>query len=116
MRNFANLAKQAKQLQEKLLKAQEELAQKTVEASAGGGVVTAIADGQGQIRDVTIAPEAVNPDRPEEVSAEDIEMLQDLVLSAVNQAIERAKEMAAEEMGKVAGLPGMGPMNIPGLM
>ena len=77
MKNFANLAKQAKQLQEKLLKAQEELAQKTVEASAGGGVVTVIADGQGQICDVTIAPDAVNPDHPEEVTPEDIEMLQE---------------------------------------
>ena len=116
MKNFAQFAKQAKQLQEKMMQIQEELAEKTVEATAGGGAVTVIANGQGQLFDVKIAPEVVRPDAPDEVDPGDLEMIQDMVLSAANQALELAKELAAAEMGKAAGMPGMKGMGLPGLI
>ena len=96
------LMKQVKQMQEKVLKIQEELATKTVEATVGGGMVTVVANGQGDIIEIKIEPEAVDPD--------DVEMLQDLILAAVNEASRKAKEMMAEEMSKVTG-----GMRIPGL-
>jgi len=116
LRNFAQLAKQAKQIQEKMIQAQEGLAEKKVEASAGGGAVTAVANGQGKLCEVRIAPDVLRPEAPDEVDPGDLEMLQDLVLSAANQALDRAKELAAEEMAKIAGIPNMGGMGLPGLM
>jgi len=113
LKNLAQFAKQAKQLQAKMMQIQEELAEKTVDASAGGGAVTVTANGQGQLNDVKIAPEVVRPEAPDTVDPGDLEMLQDMVLSAANQALKLAKELAAEEMGKAAGMPGM---NLPGLM
>ena len=94
--------KQAKQLQEKLAKAQEELANTTVEATAGGGAVTIVIDGQQNIRSVKISPDAVDP--------EDIQLLEDLVLGAINEAIRKSQELAQERLGGVTGglkLPGM---------
>lgn len=89
-------------MQEQMLKAQEELANKTVEGTAGGGVVTVTANGQKKIVNIAIKPEAVDPD--------DVEMLQDLVLTAVNDALNQAEELANKDMGKfTAGL------KIPGL-
>ncbi len=102
MGNMNQLMKQAKKLQEQMAKLQEELEQKTVEASAGGGVVTVVANGKKEIVEVKIAPEAVDPD--------DVEMLQDLILAAVNEALRRAEEMVQEEMGKLTG-----GLSIPGL-
>lgn len=97
------LMKQAQKMQKQVQQTQEELASKTVEASVSGGKVTAVATGAGDIVSIKIAPEVVDP--------EDVEMLEDLVLTAVKQAIEKGKELAANEMKKVTGgmgLPGMG--------
>lgn len=101
--NIGNLMKQAQKMQQEMMKAQDELAEKTVEASAGGGVVTVVATGAKEIREIRIAKEVVDPD--------DIETLQDLVLAAVNEALRQADEMAKNIMGGLAG--GLG--NIPGL-
>ncbi len=100
--NFQNLMKQAQKLQEKMAKVQEELASKTVEATAGGGMVTAVVSGKFELTSIRIEKDVVN--------AEDVEMLQDLIVAAVNEGIRRAQEMASAEMAKVTGgmkLPGM---------
>jgi DNA-binding YbaB/EbfC family protein len=99
---FKNLMKQAQQMQAKLARIQEELKDRQVEASSGGGMVTATASGAQEIVGLKIERDIVNPD--------DVEMLQDLVRAAVNESLRKAREMMAEEMGKVTG--GMG---IPGL-
>ena len=103
MPNMGNLLKKAQQLQEKMAKLQEELSEKTVETSAGGGMVTVIATGKQEIASIKIDPEVVNQ--------EDIEMLEDLVLAAVNDALSQAKQMVSEEMAKLTG-----GVTIPGLM
>jgi len=102
MKGMGNMLKQAQKLQSKMMKMQAELAEKTVEASAGGGMVKVVASGGQQIVSITIDREVVDP--------EDVEMLQDLVLAAVNDALARAREMMNSEMGKVTG-----GLNIPGL-
>lgn len=94
--------RQAQQLQAKLEKTQEELANTTVEASSGGGAVTVVVTGQQEIKSVKISPEVVD--------AEDVEMLEDLVLSAVNEALRKSKELAASRLGDLTGglkLPGL---------
>lgn len=96
------MMKQVKKMQAQMLKAQEELEGKTVEGTAGGGVVTATASGHKKITNIVIQPEAVDP--------EDIEMLQDLILTAVNDALNKADELANQDMGKYTG-----GMKIPGL-
>ncbi len=101
MGNMNNLMKQARKMQEQMVKMQEELEDKTVEATVGGGVVSVVANGKKEILEITIQPEAVDPD--------DIEMLQDLILAAVNEAIRKAEEMAQGEMGKLTGGMGMPP-------
>ena len=103
MKNMGNMMKQAQKLQAKMLKMQEELAEKTAEASVGGGMVKAVANGRQQIVSLTIEKEVVDP--------EDVEMLQDLILSAVNEALARSQEMVSSEMSKLTG-----GFNIPGLM
>ena len=103
MKGMGNMMKQAQKLQNKMLKMQEELAGKTVEASSGGGMVNVVANGRQQLVDIRIEKEVVDPD--------DVEMLQDLVLAAVNDALDKAQEMVSSEMGKLTG-----GMNIPGLM
>lgn len=95
--------KQAQKLQKKMLKMQEELATKTVEATAGGGMVKVIANGSQKIEAITLEPEVVDP--------EDIEMLQDLILAATNDALNKSQEMVSSQMGKLTG-----GMNIPGMM
>lgn len=102
MKNMNQMMKQVKKMQAQMEKAQEELAEKEVEGSAGGGVVKVTANGQKQILDIEIQPEAVDPD--------DVEMLQDLVTAAVNDALKRVDELVAQDMGKFTG-----GMNIPGL-
>jgi DNA-binding YbaB/EbfC family protein len=103
--NMGKLMKQAQQLQAKMAKMQEELSEKTVEASAGGGMVVAIANGRQEIVSIHIEQEVIDPD--------DAEMLQDLIMAAINDALNRAKEMMNEEMGNLTkgmnlpGLPGM---------
>jgi hypothetical protein len=103
--NMGNIMKQAQQFQTKLAKMQEELGDKTVQASAGGGMITVTANGRQEIIAIKIEPEVVN--------ASDVDMLQDLVLAAVNDALGKAKAMMNDEM---AGLTkGLGLPNIPGL-
>lgn len=102
MGNMNNMLKQAQKMQEQMVKIQEEAEEKTVEASSGGGAVTVTASGKKQITAIKISPEAVDPD--------DVETLEDLVMSAVNEAMRMAEEMMTREMSKVTG-----GMNIPGL-
>ena len=103
--NMGNLLKQAQQFQAKLAKLQEELANRTVEASSGGGMVTVVANGRQEIMSIKIDPEVIDP--------QDREMLQDLILAAVNDALNRAKSMVNEEMGKLTH--GLNLPQIPGL-
>jgi DNA-binding YbaB/EbfC family protein len=90
-------------MQAKIAKMQEELKEKTVEASSGGGMVKVVCNGQQEIIDIEIEPELLEE--------KDVEMLQDLVLAAVNEALRRSREIAEEEMGKITG-----GLNLPGLM
>ena len=102
MKGMGNMMKQAQKLQAKMLKMQEELGERTVETSAGGGMISVVANGRQQLVSITIDKEVVDP--------EDVEMLQDLILAAVNDALNKAQEMVAGEMGKLTGgfnLPGM---------
>jgi DNA-binding YbaB/EbfC family protein len=102
MKGMGNMMKQAQKLQSKMLKLQEEMAEKTIETTAGGGMIKVVANGRQQIVGLTIDREVVDPD--------DVEMLQDLVLAAVNDALNKAQEMVAGEMSKLTGgfnLPGM---------
>ncbi len=92
---LGNLMREAQKIQEKLAKTQEEAKQKTAEASSGGGMVTAVANGSGELLSIAIEKDVVNPD--------DVEMLQDLVLAACNEAIKRAQEMMQDEMSKLTG-------------
>lgn len=100
--NMQSLMRQVQKMQKKMAKLQEELAEKTVEATVGGGMVTAVANGRQEIVSIKIDPEVVNP--------EDVEMLQDLVVAAVNEALRRSQEMVQEEMSKITG-----GLKIPGL-
>lgn len=100
--DIQKLMKQAQQMQAGMQKTQEELAKANVEASVGGGKVTVVANGAGEVQSVTIDPSVVDP--------EDVEFLQELVLSGVQEAVTKGKEMAAAEMSKLTGglgLPGM---------
>lgn len=100
--NFGNIVKQAKKIQEKMAKLQEELALRTVEASAGGGMVTVVVNGRNELMSIRIERDVVNPD--------DLEMLQDLILAAVNEGMRKSQEMMATEMSKITGgfsIPGM---------
>lgn len=103
--NMGNILKQAQQFQSKMAKLQEELGEKTVQATSGGGMVTVVANGKQEIVSIRVEPEVVDP--------EDVDMLQDLIQAAVNDALARAKEMVNEEMGKLTS--GLNLPNIPGL-
>jgi DNA-binding YbaB/EbfC family protein len=103
--NMGNLMKQAQQLQVKMAKLQEELAEKKVEASSGGGMVTVVVNGRQEIVSMNIDPEVINPD--------DAEMLQDLIQAAVNDGLSKAKSMASEEMSRLTG--GLNIPSIPGI-
>ena len=102
MNNMNQMMKQVKKMQEQMMKAQEELGSKEFEGSAGGGVVTVTVNGHKKVLAVTIKPEAVDPD--------DVDMLQDLVLTAINDALNKADDTANQSMGKFTG-----GMKIPGL-
>ncbi|MBN1904745.1 MAG: YbaB/EbfC family nucleoid-associated protein [Deltaproteobacteria bacterium] len=104
--NMGNLMKQAQQFQNRMAKLQAELGQRTIEASSGGGMVSVVVNGQQELLSIKIDREVVNP--------EDVDMLQDLVLAAVNDGFSRAKKMVNDEMGKLTG--GLNLPNIPGLM
>lgn len=103
VQNFGKLMKQAQQMQSKMLKLQEELASKTVEATSGGGMVTAVVNGKNEVVSLSIERDVVDPD--------DIDMLQDLVMAAVNEGLRKVQEMTQEEMAKLTG-----GINVPGLM
>lgn len=102
MKGMGNMMKQAQKLQAKMMKMQEELAEKTVETTTGGGMIRVVANGKQQIVSLEIEKEVIDP--------EDADMLQDLVLAAVNDALAKSQEMVSSEMGKLTG-----GMNIPGL-
>jgi hypothetical protein len=105
MTDIQQLMRMGQQLQAKVSQLQETLDQQTVTASAGGGMVTVTADGKGEVRTLTIDPACVDPD--------DVEMLEDLVLAAVNQAQAKARELYEAEMKKATG--GL-PIQLPGLV
>ena len=96
--NMNDMLRQAQKMQQEMLKAQEELENKCYEATVGGGMVTAVVSGKKEVSSVVINPEAVDPD--------DVEMLQDLIVAAVNEAMRKANEDAASQMSKLTG--GMG--------
>jgi len=106
MQNMNSMMKQAQKLQQQMLEVQEELSKKTVEGSAGGGMVKVTANGQQDILEIKIDPEVVDPN--------DIELLEDLIVAAVANARENSKQMMEAEMGKL--LPGgLGNLGIPGI-
>jgi DNA-binding YbaB/EbfC family protein len=97
------LAGQLQEMQQQMLEAQEALGDKTVEVSAGGGVITVVMTGHQKLQSITIDPEVVDP--------EDVEMLQDLIVAAINEAVEASQNLAADEIGSITG-----GLNIPGLL
>jgi DNA-binding YbaB/EbfC family protein len=103
--NIGQIAKMAQQMQTQMAQAQEELRQTTLEATAGGGAVRVVITGAQEVRSVEIDPSAVDPD--------EVEMLQDLVMTAINEAIGRSKDLERERMAGIAG--GMGLPGMPGL-
>jgi len=100
--NMGKMMKQVKQMQKKVEEIQDELAEKEVEGTAGGGVVRVKANGKQEVLDISIDPEVID--------ADDVEMLEDLILAAVNDAVNNAQELANEQMNEITG-----GMNIPGL-
>jgi len=100
--NMQQLMKQAQKMQKQMAEAQEELANKTLEVSAGGGAIKVTINGEKQITDLTISPDVVDPD--------DVEMLQDLVISAINEAFRQMDESVSSQMSKITG-----GMNLPGM-
>ncbi|WP_034764450.1 YbaB/EbfC family nucleoid-associated protein [Chrysiogenes arsenatis] len=103
MNNMQGILKQAQAMQEKMARMQEEAESKTVEVAVGGGMVKVVANGKNRIISLKIAPEIIDPEDPE--------MLQDLVISAVNEAQEKVQQMVQDEMSKITG-----GMKIPGFM
>jgi DNA-binding YbaB/EbfC family protein len=102
VKNMMSMMKQAQKLQAKMMEVQAELGNRTVSAQAGGGMVEAVVNGRQELLSLRIDPEVVAPD--------DVEMLQDLITAAVNEALNRSREMMAQEMSKLTG-----GMQIPGL-
>ncbi len=103
--DFNKLLQQAQQMQTEMAKAQEELANETVEASAGGGSVTVVATGGLEIKEIRIAPEAIDPDDPE--------FLADTIMAAVNEALRSAQSMVESRLGGMMG--GLGGLGLPGM-
>jgi DNA-binding YbaB/EbfC family protein len=101
------MLQQVQQLQAQMEKAQEELANETVEASAGGGVVTVTATGALEIKAIKISPEAIDPDDPD--------LLADMVLAAVNEALRSAQSLAQSKLGGMSGLGDLGSLGLPGM-
>lgn len=102
MGNMGKMMKQVQKMQADMAKMQEEMVNKTVETTSGGGMIKVVANGKQELVSIEINPEAVDP--------EDVEMLQDMILAAVNEALRQSQEMVAKEMGKITG-----GMKIPGL-
>jgi len=103
--NMQQLLKQAQKMQQDMIAAQESLKDEVVEASAGGGMVTVEVTGDMEVKSIKIKPDAVDP--------EDVELLQDMVLAAVNEALRAAQELAASKLGGLTG--GLGGLGLPGL-
>ncbi|MFC1826033.1 YbaB/EbfC family nucleoid-associated protein [Thermodesulfobacteriota bacterium] len=103
MKGMGKMMKQAQKLQAQMVKLQDEMAEKTVETTSGGGMVKVVANGRQQVVSIEVEKEVVDPD--------DVEMLQDLILAAVNDALLKSQEMVSQEMSKLTG-----GLNIPGLM
>ena len=103
--NMNQMLKQVQKMQEEMMAAQETLKDEVVDASAGGGMVTVQVTGDLNVKSITIDPQAVDPD--------DVELLQDMVLAAVNEALRSAQELASSKLGGIAG--GLGGLGIPGL-
>ncbi len=102
-KGMSGMMKQVQKMQKKMMQLQEELAEQRVEGTAGGGMVTAVVDGKLNVVEIRINPDVVDP--------EDVEMLEDLVLAAINQGQQKAQEMMDQEMGQLTGglqIPGMG--------
>lgn len=99
---MGNLMKQAQQMQQKMMKLQEEVAKRTLDASVGGGMVTVTVNGKNEVLRIKIEPQVVDPN--------DVEMLEDLIVAGVNEALRKAQEMVSEEMSKLTG-----GLKIPGL-
>lgn len=99
---MGNLMKQAQQMQQRMLKLQEEVAKRTLDASVGGGMVTVTVNGKNEVLRIKIEPQVVDPN--------DVEMLEDLIIAGVNEALRKAQEMVSEEMSKLTG-----GLKIPGL-
>lgn len=101
VKGFGNILQQAQKLKAKMEAMQEELGRRTVEASAGGGMVSVVVNGKQEVVSIKIEPEIIK--------AEEAEMLQDLILAAINEGLRRSKEMVAEEMAKLTGGLGLPP-------
>jgi len=102
MGNMGNMMKQVQKMQQEMARLQAELEERTVDSSAGGGAVTVVVTGKRELKEIKITPQAVD--------ADDVEMLEDLIMAAVNEALRKAEEMVSSEMGKITG-----GLNIPGL-
>ena len=105
--NMNQMLKQVQKMQADMMAAQEKLKEQEVTATAGGGMVSVVVTGELVVKSITIDPEAIDPEDPE--------LLQDMILAAVNEAIRSAQELAASRMGSVSGLGGAGGLGLPGL-
>ena|SRR5207248_7758481 len=104
--DMSKLMQQMGQMQEQMQRAQDELANETVEATAGGGMITVVANGTGEIRQIKIDPKAIEPN--------DLEMLEDMILAAVNEAVRSAQSLMESKLGGLAG-GALGGLGLPGL-
>ena len=111
MMNMMNMMKQAQNIQKRLVEAQNELSNTDVTATAGNGSVQVVCDGKGIFKSIKLSAEAINPENPSSVSSDDIEMLEDLITSAMNSATEKSKTVLETKMKSVTG-----GVSIPGLM
>ena len=103
MKGFGNMMREAQKLQQQMAALQEEVGKRTVEATAGGGMVTVVANGRQELVSIKIDPEVVSKD--------DVQMLEDLVLAASNEALRKSRELVQQELGKLTGglkIPGLG--------
>jgi DNA-binding YbaB/EbfC family protein len=105
--NMNKMLQQVQKMQQDMVAAQEQLKHETVEASAGGGMVKVVVSGDLEVKSITIAPDAIDPDDPE--------LLQDMVLAAVNEGLRSAQELAADKMGGLTGGLDLGGLGLPGL-
>ena len=111
MMNMMNMIKQAQNIQKKLMEAQEELANTSINGEAGNGSVNVTCDGKGIFKSIKLSAEAINPENPSSVSQDDIEMLEDLIASAMKNATDKSRSVMEDKMKSVTG-----GVNIPGLM